>query len=184
MARGINKVIIVGTMGADPETRYTTAGSAVTTLRLATNESWKDKNTGQMQERTEWHRVKMFGRLAEIAAEYLRKGRQVYIEGSLRTDKYTDKDGIERYSTDIVANEMQMLGAGQAGEGGASGGGGGGGGMRGEGGGRESGGGGYSRGGGGGEGGQRAPRGPAGGAPAPSRQPPPMDNFEDDEIPF
>jgi single-strand DNA-binding protein len=110
MARGINKVIIVGTMGADPETRYTTAGSAVTTLRLATNESWKDKNTGQMQERTEWHRVKMFGRLAEIAAEYLRKGRQVYIEGSLRTDKYTDKDGIERYSTGIIAHEMQMIG--------------------------------------------------------------------------
>jgi single-strand DNA-binding protein len=110
MSRGINKVIIVGTVVADPETRYTAGGSSVTTLRLATNESWKDKNTGQMQERAEFHRVKFFGRLAEIAAEYLRKGKQVYIEGSLRTDKYTDKDGIERYSTDIIASEMQMLG--------------------------------------------------------------------------
>ncbi len=110
MARGINKVIIVGTLGADPETRYTASGSAITSMRLATNESWTDKQTGQKQERTEWHRVKMFGRLAEIAAEYLKKGKQVYIEGSLRTDKYTDKDGIERYSTDIIANDMQMLG--------------------------------------------------------------------------
>jgi single-strand DNA-binding protein len=84
---------------------------------LATNESWTDKQTGQKQERTEWHRVKFFGRLAEIAAEYLRKGKQVYIEGSLRTDKYTDKDGIERYSTDIVANEMQMLGGKDEGQG-------------------------------------------------------------------
>lgn len=116
MARGINKVIIVGTLGADPETRYTAAGSAITSMRLATNESWTDKQTGQKQERTEWHRVKMFGRLAEIAAEYLRKGKQVYVEGSLRTDKYTDKDGIERYSTDIIANELQMLG-GAGGEG-------------------------------------------------------------------
>jgi len=120
MSRGVNKVILVGTLGADPETRYTTSGSAITTMRLATNESWKDKNTGQMQERTEWHRVKMFGRLAEIAAEYLRKGRQVYVEGSLRTEKYTDKDGIERYSTDIVANEMQMIGGAHAGEGGGA----------------------------------------------------------------
>ncbi|UKM31216.1 single-stranded DNA-binding protein [Cylindrospermopsis phage Cr-LKS3] len=110
MSRGINKVIIVGTLGADPETRYTAAGSAITSMRLATNESWTDKQTGQKQERTEWHRVKMFGRLAEIAAEYLRKGKQVYVEGQLRTDKYTDKDGIERYSTDIIANDLQMLG--------------------------------------------------------------------------
>lgn len=116
MARGINKVIIVGTLGADPETRYTASGAAITSMRLATNESWTDKQTGQKQERTEWHRVKMFGRLAEIAAEYLRKGKQVYVEGSLRTDKYTDKDGIERYSTDIIANDMQMLG-GAGGEG-------------------------------------------------------------------
>lgn len=174
MARGINKVIIVGTLGADPETRYTTSGSAITSMRLATNESWTDKQTGQKQERTEWHRVKMFGRLAEIAAEYLRKGKQVYIEGSLRTDKYTDKDGIERYSTDIIANEMQMLGgAGGGGEGGMRGGGEGGSyGGRSE---RPEGGG-YR---GGGQ--QR-------GGPAPQQggrqQPAPADNFEDDEIPF
>ncbi len=168
MARGINKVIIVGTLGADPETRYTASGSAITSMRLATNESWTDKQTGQKQERTEWHRVKMFGRLAEIAAEYLKKGKQVYIEGSLRTDKYTDKDGIERYSTDIVANDMQMLG-GAGGEGG---------GMRGgDSGGMREQGGGYSRGG-------ERPSAPRGGAPAPSRQAPPMDNFEEDDIPF
>ena len=110
MSRGINKVILVGTLGADPEVRHTSAGSAITTIRAATNESWKDKATGERQERTEWHRVKFFGRLAEIAGEYLRKGSQVYVEGSLRTDKYTDRDGIERYTTDIIANEMQMLG--------------------------------------------------------------------------
>lgn len=112
MSRGVNKVILVGNLGADPETRYTTSGSAITSIRIATSESWKDKQTGEQQERTEWHRVKFFGRLAEIAGEYLKKGRQVYVEGSLRTDKYTDKDGIERYSTDIIANEMQMLGSG------------------------------------------------------------------------
>lgn len=110
MARGINKVILVGNLGADPEVRYSTGGSAITTLRIATSESWRDKQTGQQQERTEWHRVKLFGKLAEIAGEYLRKGKQVYIEGSLRTDKYTDKDGVERYTTDIIANEMQMIG--------------------------------------------------------------------------
>ncbi|HEX5124008.1 MAG TPA: single-stranded DNA-binding protein, partial [Rhodanobacteraceae bacterium] len=110
MARGINKVILVGNLGADPETRYTANGGAITNIRLATSEAWKDKQTGENQERTEWHRVVLFGKLGEIAGEYLKKGRQVYIEGSLRTNKYTDKDGIERYSTDIVANEMQMLG--------------------------------------------------------------------------
>ena len=120
MARGINKVILVGNLGADPETRYTQSGTAVTTVRLATSEQWKDKNTGQMQERTEWHRVKFFGRLAEIAGEYLRKGRQIYVEGSIRTDKFTGNDGQEKYFTEIVANEMQMLG-GQ--EGGGAGGG-------------------------------------------------------------
>jgi single-strand DNA-binding protein len=109
MARGINKVILVGTIGKDPEVRYSQAGAALTTLSVATNESWKDKN-GEKQERTEWHRVKFFGRLAEIAGEYLKKGGQVYIEGSLRTEKYTDKQGVEKYSTDIIANEMQMLG--------------------------------------------------------------------------
>jgi single-strand DNA-binding protein len=110
MARGINKVILVGHLGVDPETRYMPSGSAVTNLRLATSEAWKDKQTGDQQERTEWHRVAMFGRLAEIAAEYLRKGSQVYIEGSLRTRKWQDKDGNDRFSTEIVANEMQMLG--------------------------------------------------------------------------
>ncbi|HPF72734.1 MAG: single-stranded DNA-binding protein [Rhodanobacteraceae bacterium] len=120
MARGINKVILVGNLGADPETRYTQSGTAVTTVRLATSEQWKDKQTGQMQERTEWHRVKFFGRLAEIAGEYLRKGRQIYVEGSIRTDKFTGNDGQEKYFTEIVANEMQMLG-GQ--EGGSAGGG-------------------------------------------------------------
>jgi single-strand DNA-binding protein len=110
MARGVNKVILVGTLGNDPETRYSANGGAITSLSLATNESWTDKATGEKQERTEWHRVKLFGRLAEIAGEYLRKGRQAYIEGKLRTDKYTDKDGIERYSTNIVADELQLLG--------------------------------------------------------------------------
>jgi single-strand DNA-binding protein len=109
MARGINKVILVGTLGKDPEVRYSQAGAAMTSVSVATNESWKDKN-GEKQERTEWHRVKFFGRLAEIAGEYLKKGGQVYIEGSLRTEKYTDKQGVEKYSTDIIANEMQMLG--------------------------------------------------------------------------
>jgi len=110
MARGVNKVILVGTLGKDPEVRYSQSGSAMTSVSVATNESWKDKVTGEKQERTEWHRVKFFGRLAEIAGEYLKKGGQVYIEGSLRTEKYTDKQGVEKYSTDIIANEMQMLG--------------------------------------------------------------------------
>jgi single-strand DNA-binding protein len=114
MARGVNKVILVGNLGADPETRYTGGGTAITSLRIATSEQWTDKQSGERQERTEWHRVKLFGKLAEIAGEYLKKGRQVYIEGSLRTDKYTDKDGIERYSTDIIASEMQMLGGGNS----------------------------------------------------------------------
>jgi single-strand DNA-binding protein len=136
MARGINKVIIVGNLGADPETRAMPSGSTVANLRIATTENWKDKQTGENQERTEWHRVVLFGRLGEIAAEYLRKGSQVYIEGSLRTRKWQDKQGNERYSTEIVANEMQMLG----GRGGGGGGGGerGGGGYGGGGGGRDS----------------------------------------------
>jgi len=108
--KGVNKVIVLGNIGKDPETRYTGSGTAITSLSVATSEAWKDKTTGEKQERTEWHRVKLFGKLAEIAGEYLKKGRQVYIEGSLRTDKYTDKDGVERYSTDIIASEMQMLG--------------------------------------------------------------------------
>ena len=110
MARGVNKVILVGTCGKDPETRYMPNGGAVTGISVATNESWTDKNTGQKQERTEWHNITFFGRLGEIAGEYLRKGSQVYIEGSLRTEKYTGKDGIERYSTKVIASEMQMLG--------------------------------------------------------------------------
>jgi single-strand DNA-binding protein len=122
MARGINKVILVGNLGNDPDVKATQGGTTITTISVATSEQWKDKQTGQAQERTEWHRVKFFGRLAEIAGDYLRKGSQVYIEGSLRTDKYTDKNGVERYTTDIIANEMQMLGG--RGEGGGQGGGG------------------------------------------------------------
>jgi single-strand DNA-binding protein len=110
MARGINKVILIGNLGADPETRAMPSGSTVANLRIATSESWRDKQTGEQQERTEWHRVAMFGRLAEIAGEYLKKGSQVYIEGSLRTRKWTDKQGQERYSTEIIGNELQMLG--------------------------------------------------------------------------
>jgi single-strand DNA-binding protein len=110
MARGINKVIIVGNVGGDPETRYMPSGSAVTNLTVATNESWKDKQTGEQKERTEWHKVAAFGKLAEIMAEYLRKGSQVYIEGKLRTRKWQDKDGNDRWTTEIVADEMQMLG--------------------------------------------------------------------------
>lgn len=165
MARGVNKVILVGNLGADPETRYTANGGNITTIKLATSESWKDKQTGETQERTEWHRVKFFGRLAEIAGEYLKKGRQVYIEGSIRTDKYTDKEGIERYATDIIANEMQLLGTNPAGGGGEGGSG----------------------------GGSRAPSerpqrsAPSSGGgqsrPEPRREAPPPDDFEDD-IPF
>ncbi len=169
MARGINKVIVVGNLGADPETRYTASGTPITSLSVATSDQWTDKQSGQKQERTEWHRVKMFGRLAEIAGEYLKKGRQVYIEGSLRTDKYTGKDGIERYSTEIIANEMQMLGGGGEMGGGAGGGGGG-----------------YrnrpqqpqQRSGGG----QPQQYGGGGGAPAPSQ--PSGGDFVDDDVPF
>ena len=167
MARGVNKVILVGTLGKDPEVRYSQSGTTLTSVSVATNESWKDKN-GEKQERTEWHRVKFFGKLAEIAGEYLKKGGQVYIEGSLRTEKYTDKAGVEKYSTDIIADQMQMLGG------------------RGDGGGdrapRESGGGdsyggGRSSGGGGGS----APRSGGNAPSAPSRN---DDPFPDDDIPF
>lgn len=163
MARGVNKVILVGNLGADPETRYTANGGNITTIKVATSESWKDKQTGEMQERTEWHRVKFFGRLAEIAGEYLKKGRQVYIEGSIRTDKYTDKEGIERYATDIIANEMQLLGSNPGGG--------------------EGGGGRSER-----AGGDRPQRSaPSSGSgqnrPEPRREAPPPDDFEDD-IPF
>jgi single-strand DNA-binding protein len=108
-SRGINKVILVGNLGADPEHRMSQAGSAITNISIATSESWKDKNTGQPQERTEWHRVVFFNRLAEIAAEYLRKGSKVYVEGALRTRKWQDQNGQDRWTTEIVGNEMQML---------------------------------------------------------------------------
>lgn len=116
MGKGINKVIIVGNLGNDPEVRYSQSGSAMTTISVATSESWKDKATGEQKERTEWHRVKFFGKLAEIAGEYLKKGSQVYVEGRLRTDKYTDKNGVERYTTDVFADDMQMLGGKPQGE--------------------------------------------------------------------
>jgi single-strand DNA-binding protein len=175
MARGINKVILVGNLGADPETRAMPSGTTVANLRIATSESWRDKQSGEQQERTEWHRVALFGRLGEIAAEYLKKGSQVYIEGSLRTRKWQDKQGNERYSTEIVANEMQMLGGGRgAGGGGGGMGGGAGGGAPGPG-----SGGGSGAGSGGGRGGDPFPEyshseGAAGGA---------RDDFDDD-IPF
>ena len=177
MARGLNKVMLIGNLGADPEVRYTAGGSAIANIRLATAESWRDKETGDMQERTEWHRVAFFGRLAEIAAEYLKKGSQVYIEGRIQTRKWNDKDGTERYSTEIVANDMQMLG----GRGGAGGGGGGGyeGGAA-----PRSGGGGYE-GGSAQRGGYEAPAGGRSGGSRPGGRdtgaPPP--DFDDD-IPF
>jgi single-strand DNA-binding protein len=120
MARGINKVILIGHLGADPESRAMPSGMTVANLRLATTESWKDKQSGEQQERTEWHNVALFGRLGEIAAEYLRKGSQVYIEGRLRTRKWQDKEGRDRYTTEIVGNEMQMLGGRGGGAGGSA----------------------------------------------------------------
>ncbi len=123
MARGINKVILIGNLGRDPEVRYTAGGSAVANLRIATTESWKDKQTGEKKEATEWHSVVLFGKLGEIAGEYLKKGRTVYIEGRLQTRKWQDKDGADRYSTEIVGSDMQMLGGGEGrGEGGGYGG--------------------------------------------------------------
>ena len=164
MARGINKVILVGNLGNDPDVKYTQSGMAVTTISLATTSVRKDRD-GNPQERTEWHRVKFFGKLGEIAGEYLRKGSQVYVEGSIRYDKFTGQDGVEKYFTDIVADEMQMLGG--RGEGGGGGGGN------------------YERSAGGG--GQR-PQRQESAAPrrqAPAQQPQPaMDDFSDDDIPF
>jgi len=172
MARGVNKVILVGNLGNDPDTKYTQGGMAVTRISLATTSVRNDKD-GNKQERTEWHRVVFFGKLGEIAGEYLRKGSQCYVEGEIRYDKYTGQDGVEKYSTDIVANEMQMLGG------------------RGDGGGGGGGGGNYER--------SSRPKRSAGGGgdapqqrgPAPSRQsapqqqrPAPMDDFSDDDIPF
>ena len=118
-SRGVNKVILVGNLGQDPDTRYMPNGDAITNLSVATSETWKDKQTGNMQERTEWHRVGLYGRLAEVAGEYLKKGSKVYIEGSLRTRKWQDKSGQDRYTTEIRASEMQMLDSrGGAGDGG------------------------------------------------------------------
>lgn len=162
--RGVNRVILVGNLGNDPDTKYTAGGMAVTKVSLATTSVRKDKE-GNTQDRTEWHRVTFFGRLGEIAGEYLRKGSQVYVEGSLRYDKYTGQDGVEKYFTDIIADEMQMLGGRSDGDSG------------------------------GGDRAARAPRESSGGgqrtgtgygqrqAPAAS-SPPPMDDFADDDIPF
>jgi single-strand DNA-binding protein len=119
MARGINKVILIGNLGQDPETRTTPGGTTVTNIRIATSESWTDKASGEKKEQTEWHTVVMWNRLGEIAAEYLRKGSQVYIEGRLQTRKWQDKTGNDRYSTEVVASEMQMLGGRAGGGGGA-----------------------------------------------------------------
>ncbi|RLA03069.1 MAG: single-stranded DNA-binding protein [Gammaproteobacteria bacterium] len=110
MARGINKVILVGNLGKDPEIRYSAAGAAIANITIATSDNWKDKQTGEKQERTEWHRVVFFNRLAEVVGEYLKKGSQVYVEGRLQTRKWQDKEGQDRYTTEIVASEMQMLG--------------------------------------------------------------------------
>jgi len=120
MARGVNKVILIGNLGKDPEVRYMPSGSAVTNVTIATSESWKDKQSGEQQERTEWHNIVFFNRLAEIAGEYLKKGSKVYVEGSLRTRKWQDKEGKDRYTTEIVAGEMQMLDSKGGGGGGAS----------------------------------------------------------------
>jgi len=110
MSRGINKAVIVGTLGKDPEIKYTSNGNAVVNVSVATNESWKDRDTGEKQERTEWHRIVMFGRLGEIASQYLKKGSQAYFEGRIKTSKWQDDSGMDRYSTEIVVKEMQMLG--------------------------------------------------------------------------
>jgi single-strand DNA-binding protein len=180
----VNKVILVGNLGADPETRYMPSGDAVTNLRLATTDRYKDKQSGEMKEATEWHRVAMFGKLAEIAAQYLRKGSSVYIEGRIRTRKWQDQSGQDKYSTEIVADQMQMLGSRQGGgaggdEGGYGGGAGGGGGYS-----REASGGGY--GGGRAQGGQGAQGGGQGGGAARRPQQPASNGFEDmdDDIPF
>ncbi len=161
----VNKVIIVGNLGRDPETRYMPSGDAMTSITVATTDSWKDKSSGEKKEQTEWHRITFFGKLAEIAGQYLKKGSQVYVEGSLRTRKYTDKDGVEKYATDIKADTMQMLGSRQGMGGGA--------GM--------DDGGGY-----GGGGGAPAPRPQA--APqqrqAPASRPAPNFSDMDDDIPF
>ncbi len=172
----VNKVIIVGNLGRDPETRYMPNGEAVTNIAVATTESWKDKNTGEKKELTEWHRITFYRKLAEIAGQYLKKGSQIYVEGRLQTRKWQDKEGVERYTTEIIADTMQMLG-------GRQGAGSGGGGMD------E---GGYGGGGGGGSYGGGAPRQSAGGGAAgggaprqqPAQRPAPNFSDMDDDIPF
>ena len=171
MARGVNKVIIVGNCGQDPETRFMPSGGAVTNLSIATSESWKDKNTGDQQERTEWHRVVFFNRLAEIAGEYVKKGSKLYVEGSLRTRKWQGQDGQDRFTTEVVASEMQMLDSRGGQQGGGSD--------------QSQGGGGYQ---------QSAPQqsqqqAPQQSAPQQSQQQPsqqqaPQDGAFDDDIPF
>jgi len=168
----LNKVTLIGNLGADPEVRYLPTGGAVTTIRLATTMRWKDKQSGERKDATEWHRVVFFNRLAEVAGEYLKKGSQVYVEGRLRTDKYTDKNGVERYTTDVFADDMQMLGGkpGGGGEGGGS---------------RPMGGGAPRSSGGGYGGGSNESRG--GGGSSSSNQMPPSRNddpFPEDDIPF
>ncbi|MEM9396924.1 MAG: single-stranded DNA-binding protein [Pseudomonadota bacterium] len=159
-SRGVNKVILVGNLGSDPETRFLPSGGSVTNVSLATSESWKDKQTGQPQERTEWHRVVFFNRLAEIAGEYLRKGSKVYVEGALRTRKWQDQSGQDRYTTEIVGNEMQMLDSRNAS-------------------------GGYDAGAyGGGPGASGSAAAHGGGAASAPSQPAPMNDIADDDIPF
>ncbi|MFZ5441504.1 MAG: single-stranded DNA-binding protein [Myxococcota bacterium] len=161
MAGGINKVILIGNLGADPEVRFTPSGQAVANFRIATSESWNDKTSGQKQERTEWHRIVVWGKLAELCGEYLKKGRQCYVEGRLQTREWTDKEGKKNYTTEVVANTVQFLGGGggRGGEGGGFGG----------------------SGSGGGYGGPRGPsdQGNGGGAPDDMGGPPPSD-----DIPF
>ena len=175
----VNKVILVGNLGRDPEVRYTAEGSAITSISVATTSTWKDRNSGERREETEWHRVTFFGRLAEIAGEYLKKGRSVYIEGRLKTRKYTDANGVEKYATDIIAEQMQMLGGREGGGGGGD--------FGGDGGGRSGGYGGGSSGGYGGGasgGGARSGGAAGGGAPAGGNRPAPTFDDMDDDIPF
>lgn len=170
----INKVILIGNLGRDPEVRYTPNGAAICNVTIATSRNWKDKNSGEKVEETEWHRVVFFDRMAEIAGEYLKKGRPVYVEGRLKTRKWTDKDGVEKYTTEIMAENMQLLGGRDGGGGG-----------------EEGGGGGYSRGAQGGGGAERAERPersapaarPAASKPAPSKSSTGFDDMDDD-IPF
>ena len=175
-SRGINKAILIGNLGADPETRYTAGGTAVTNVNLATSDTWRDKSSGEMQERTEWHRVVFFARLAEVAGEYLRKGSKVYVEGRIQTRKWQNKEGQDVYTTEIVANEMQMLDSKGGGGGSSAPFGGGGQQQR-----PQQQGGGYGGQGGGGRGGQQSyqppQREPAGGDPG-------FDDDLDDDIPF